>query len=170
MHGKRKISQKIFFRFFEKNSCKSFFGGYNRAHEKHIRCFSPLPFRTYGGFVMATRKEINVNSLTNFATNMLSCIHHYRKDNAEVLSPKQHENLDELAYSAMELISIANIMPPKKQVGYRVDNILNRASRNIGNVLSFKERIEKEPLYITYLNFFTFAEVVLNKYTHKDTL
>ena len=34
---------KIFFRFFEKNSCKSFFGGYNRAHEKHIRCFSPLP-------------------------------------------------------------------------------------------------------------------------------
>lgn len=170
MHGKRKISQKIFFRFFEKNSCKSFFGGYNRAHEKHIRCFSPLPFRTYGGFVMATRKEINVNSLTNFATNMLSCIHHYRKDNAEVLSPKQHENLDELAYSAMELISIANIMPPKKQVGYRVDNIVNRARRNIGNVLSFKERIENEPLYITYLNFFSFAEVVLNKYTHKETV
>ena len=34
---------KFFFDFFEKNSCKSFFGGYNRAHEKHIRCFSPLP-------------------------------------------------------------------------------------------------------------------------------
>lgn len=168
MHRKRKIFAKIFFRFFEKNSCKSFFGGYNRAHEKHIRCFSPLPFRTYGGFVMATRKEINVNSLTNFATNMLSCIHHYRKDNAEFLSQKQHENLDELAYSAMELISIANIMPPKKQVGYRVDNIVNRARRNIGNVLSFKERIENEPLYITYLNFFSFAEVVLNKYTHKE--
>lgn len=119
---------------------------------------------------MATRKEINVNSLTNFATNMLSCIRHYRKDNAEVLSPKQHEYLDELSYSAMELISIACIMPPKKQVGYRVDNIVNRARRNIGNVLSFKERIENEPLYITYLNFFSFAEVVLNKYTHKDTL
>lgn len=117
---------------------------------------------------MATRKEINVNSLANFATNMLSCIHHYRKDNAEVLSPKQHENLDELAYSAMELISIANIMPPKKQVGYRVDNIVNRARRNIVNVLSFKERIENEPLYVTYLNFFSFAEVVLNKYTHKE--
>lgn len=117
---------------------------------------------------MATRKEINVNSLANFATNMLSCIRHYRKDNAEVLTPKQHEYLDELAYSAMELISIANTMPPKKEIGYRVDNIVNRAFRNIGHVLLFKERIENEPLYITYLNFFTFAEVVLNKYTHKD--
>lgn len=39
----RKIFAKNFFRFFEKNSCKSFFGGYNRRHEKHIRCFSPLP-------------------------------------------------------------------------------------------------------------------------------
>ena len=43
MHESRKNFAKIFFRFFEKNSCKSFFGGYNRAHEKHIRCFSPLP-------------------------------------------------------------------------------------------------------------------------------
>ena len=43
MHQKRKNFAKFFFRFFEKNSCKSFFGGYNRAHEKHIRCFSPLP-------------------------------------------------------------------------------------------------------------------------------
>lgn len=117
---------------------------------------------------MATRKEINVNSLAEFATNMISCIRHYRKDNAEALTPKQYEYLDELSYSAMELISIACIMPPKKQVGYRVDNIVNRARRNIGNVLSFKERIEREPLYITYLNFFTFAEVVLNKYTHKE--
>ena len=50
---------------------------------------------------MATRKEINVNSLTEFATNMISCIRHYRKDNAELLSPKQHEQLDELMYSAM---------------------------------------------------------------------
>ena len=119
---------------------------------------------------MATRKEINVNSLSEFATNMISCIRHYRKDNAEFLSPKQHESLDELMYSAMELISIANIMPPKKQVGYRVDNIVNRARRIIGNVLSFKECIENEPLYITYLNFFTFAKVVLNKYTHKETV
>ena len=119
---------------------------------------------------MATRKEINVNSLSEFATNMLGCIHHYRKDNADMLTPKQHEYLDDLAYSAMELISIANIMPPKKQVGYRVDNIISRASRIIGNVLSFKERIENEPLYITYLNFFTFAKVVLNKYTHKETV
>ena len=119
---------------------------------------------------MATRKEINVNTLAEFATNMISCIRHYRKDNAEVLSPKQHEYLDELTYSAMELISIANIMPSKKEIGYRVDNILNRARRNIGNVLSFKERIEKEPLYATYLNFFTFAEAVLNKYTHKEEL
>lgn len=117
---------------------------------------------------MATRKEINVNTLTEFATNMMSCIRHYRKDNAEILSPKQHEYLDELMYSAMELISIANIMPSKKEIGYRVDNILNRARRNIGNVLSFSERIEKEPLYVTYLNFFTFAEVVLNKYAHKE--
>ena len=119
---------------------------------------------------MATRKEINVNSLSEFATNMISCIRHYRRDNAELLSPKQHEYLDELMYSAMELISIANIMPPKKQVGYRVDNIVNRARRNIGNVLSFKECIENEPLYITYLNFFTFAQVILNKYTHKETV
>ena len=119
-------------------------------------------------FAMATRKEINVNSLSEFATNMISCIRHYRKDNAEFLSPKQHEQLDELVYSTMELISLACIMPPKKQVGYRVDNIVNRARRIIGNVLSFKERIEKEPLYTTYLNFFTFAEVVLNKYTHKE--
>ena len=119
---------------------------------------------------MASRKEINVNTLSEFATNMVSCIHHYRKDNAELLSPKQHESLDELVYSAVELISIANIMPPKKQVGYRVDNIISRASRKIGNVLSFKERIENEPLYITYLNFFTFARVVLNKYTHKETV
>ena len=117
---------------------------------------------------MATRKEINVNSLSEFATNMLGCIRHYRKDNADMLTQKQHEYLDELAYSAMELISIANIMPPKKQVGYRVDNIVNRARRIIGNVLSFKERIENEPLYTTYLNFFTFAKVVLNKYTHKE--
>lgn len=117
---------------------------------------------------MATRKEINVNSLAEFATNMISCIRHYRKDNAELLSPKQHESLDELTYSAMELISIANIMPPKKEIGYRVDNIISRARRIIGNVLSFKECIENEPLYITYLNFFTFAEIVLNKYTHKE--
>lgn len=117
---------------------------------------------------MATRKEINVNTLTEFATNMISCIRHYRKDNAETLSPKQNEYLDELMYSAMELISIANIMPPKKEIGYRVDNILNRARRNIVNVLSFKERIENEPLYVTYMNFFTFAKVVLNKYTHKE--
>ena len=117
---------------------------------------------------MATRKEINVNTLSEFATNMISCIRHYRKDNAETLSPKQHEHLDELMYSAMELISIANIMPPKKEIGYRVDNILNRARRNIVNVLSFKERIENEPLYVTYMNFFTFAKVVLNKYTHKE--
>ena len=117
---------------------------------------------------MATRKEINVNTLTEFATNMVSCIRHYRKDNAETLSPKHHEYLDELIYSTIELISIANIMPSKKEIGYRVDNILNRARRNIGNVLSFRERIEKEPLYITYLNFFTFVEVVLNKYTHKE--
>ena len=117
---------------------------------------------------MATRKEINVNSLSEFASNMISCIRHYRKDNTELLSPKQHEQLDELVYSAMELISIACIMPPKKQVGYRVDNIVNRACRIIGNVLSFKECIENEPLYITYLNFFTFARVVLNKYTHKE--
>ena len=119
---------------------------------------------------MATRKEINVNSLAEFATNMISCISHYRKDNVDMLTPKQHGYLDELTYSAMELISIANIMPSKKEVGYRVDNILNRARRNIGNVLLFKERIENEPLYITYLNFFTFAEVVLNKYTHKETI
>lgn len=117
---------------------------------------------------MATRKEINVNTLTDLATNMQGCIRHYRKDNAELLSPKQHAYLDDLSYSAMELISIANIMPPKKQVGYRVDNIVNRARRIIGNVLSFKERIENEPLYATYLNFFTFAEVILNKYTHKE--
>lgn len=117
---------------------------------------------------MATRKEINVNTLTEFATNMISCIRHYRKDNAEILSQKQHEYLDEIVYSAMELISIANIMPPKKEIGYRVDNIISRARRNIRNVLSFKECIENEPLYITYLNFFTFAEVVLNKYTHKE--
>lgn len=116
---------------------------------------------------MATRKEINVNTLTEFATNMISCIRHYRKDNTEFLSPKQHEYLDELVYSAMELISIANIMPPKKEIGYRVDNIISRVRRNIGNVLSFKKCIENEPLYITYLNFFTFAETVLNKYTHK---
>lgn len=117
---------------------------------------------------MATRKEINVNTLTEFATNMISCVRHYRKDNAEILSPKQHEYLDELTYSAMELISIANIMPPKKEIGYRVDNIISRARRSIVNVLSFKECIENEPLYITYLNFFTFADVVLNKYTHKE--
>lgn len=117
---------------------------------------------------MATRKEINVNTLTEFATNMMGCIRHYRKDNADLLTPKQHTHLDELAYSAMELISIANIMPPKKEIGYRVDNIISRARYNIGKVLSFKERIEKEPLYVTYLNFFTFAEVVLNKYTHKE--
>lgn len=117
---------------------------------------------------MATRKEINVNTLTDLATNMQGCIRHYRKDNAELLSPKQHAYLDDLSYSAMELISIANIMPPKKQVGYRVDNIVNRARRIIGNVLSFKERIENEPLYTTYLNFFTFAEIILNKYTHKE--
>lgn len=119
---------------------------------------------------MATRKEINANTLTDLASNMQGCIRHYRKDNAEVLSPKQHEYLDELSYSAMELISIACIMPPKKQVGYRVDNIISRARRIIGNVLSFKERIENEPLYTTYLNFFTFAEVILNKYTHKETV
>lgn len=119
---------------------------------------------------MATRKEINVNTLSEFATNMMGCIRHYRKDNADTLTPKQHEYLDELAYSAMELISIANIMPPKKEIGYRVDNIISRACRIIGNVLSFKERIENEPLYITYLNFFTFARVVLNKYTHKETV
>ena len=119
---------------------------------------------------MASRKEINVNSLSEFATNMISCIRHYRKDNAELLSPKQHEYLDELMYSAMELITIANIMPPKKEIGYRVDNIISRACRIIGNVLSFKECIENEPLYITYLNFFTFAKVVLNKYTHKETV
>lgn len=117
---------------------------------------------------MATRKEINVNSLTAFAIGLQGCIIHYRKDNAETLSPKQHTYLDELSYGAMELISIANIMPSKKQVGYRVDNILNRARRNIVSVLSFIERIEKEPLYVAYLNFFTFAEVVLNKYTHKE--
>ena len=40
---KTKNFAKNFFRFLKKNSCKSFFGGYNRAHEKHIRCFSPLP-------------------------------------------------------------------------------------------------------------------------------
>ena len=119
---------------------------------------------------MASRKEINVNTLSEFATNMISCIRHYRKDNAELLSPKQHESLDELMYSAMELISIANIMPPKKEIGYRVDNIISRTRRIIGNVLSFKERIENEPLYTTYLNFFTFAKVVLNKYTHKETV
>ena len=117
---------------------------------------------------MATRKEINLKTLSEFGTNMVGCIHHYRKDNAEVLSPKQHEYLDELTYSAMELISIASIMPSKKEIGYRVDNIISRACRIIGNVLSFKERIENEPLYITYLNFFTFARVVLNKYTHKE--
>ena len=117
---------------------------------------------------MATRKEINANTLTDLATNMQGCIRHYRKDNAEVLTPKQHEYLDELAYSAMELISIACIMPPKKQVGYRVDNIINRAQYEIGKILSFKERIEREPLYDTYSNFFTFAKVVLNKYTHNE--
>ena len=117
---------------------------------------------------MATRKEINVNTLTDLATNMQGCIRHYRKDNAELLTPKQHEYLDELSYSAMELISIASIMPPKKQVGYRVDNIISRARYEIGKILSFKERIENEPLYATYLNFFTFAEVILNKYTHKE--
>ena len=119
-------------------------------------------------FAMATRKEINVNTLTDLATNMQGCIRHYRKDNAELLTPKQHEHLDELSYSAMELISIASIMPPKKQVGYRVDNIISRARYEIGKILSFKERIENEPLYATYLNFFTFAEVILNKYTHKE--
>ena len=170
MHQKRKNFAKNFFRFFEKNSCKSFFDGYNRTHEKHIRCFSPLPLDLMEVFVMATRKEINVNTLSEFATNMISCIRHYRKDNAELLSPKQHEYLDELMYSAMELITIANIMPPKKEIGYRVDNIISRACRIIGNVLSFKECIENEPLYITYLNFFTFAKVVLNKYTHKETV
>lgn len=117
---------------------------------------------------MATRKEINVNTLTDLAISMQGCIRHYRKDNSEVLSPKQHTYLDELSYSAMELISIACIMPPKKQVGYRVDNIVNMARRRISSVLSFKERIENEPLYTTYLNFFTFAEVILNKYTHKE--
>ena len=99
---------------------------------------------------------------------MQGCIRHYRKENLEVLSPKQHEYLDELSYSTMELISIACIMPPKKQVGYRVDNIISRARRIIGNVLSLKERMEREPLYDTYLNFFTFAEVMLNKYIHKE--
>lgn len=117
---------------------------------------------------MATRKEINVNTLTEFATNMIGCIRHYRKDNADLLTPKQHEHLDELAYSAMELISIASIMPSKKEIGYRVDNIISRARYNIGKALSFKERIEREPLYDTYLNFFTFAKIVLNKYTHKE--
>ena len=119
---------------------------------------------------MATRKEINVNSLSEFATNMIGCIRHYRKDNADMLTPKQHESLDELAYSAMELISIASIMPPKKEIGYRVDNIISRARFNIVRILSFKERIENEPLYDTYMNFFTFARVVLNKYTHKETV
>ena len=170
MHENENFSQKFFFDFLKKNSCKSFFGGYNGTHEKHIRCFSPLPLKPMEVFAMATRKEINVNSLTAFAIGLQGCIIHYRKDNTDTLSPKQHTYLDELSYGAMELISIANIMPSKKQVGYRVDNILNRARRNIGNVLSFIERIEKEPLYIAYLNFFTFAEVVLNKYTHKETV
>ena len=40
-----KFRKKFFFDFLKKNSCKSFFGGYNRAHEKHIRCFSPLPLK-----------------------------------------------------------------------------------------------------------------------------
>lgn len=119
---------------------------------------------------MATRKEINVNSLSEFATSMVGCIRHYRKDNAELLTPKQHESLDELSYCAMGLISIAAIMPPKKEIGYRVDNILSSARFNIMRVLSFKERIENEPLYITYLNFFTFARAVLNRYTHKETV
>lgn len=119
---------------------------------------------------MATQKEINLKRLADLATNMINCIHHYRKDYVKDLSPKQHEYLDKLVYSAMELISIASIMPSKKEIGYRVDNIISRARRIIGNVLSFCEHIEREPLYTTYLSFFTFAEVVLDKYTHKDTL
>lgn len=118
---------------------------------------------------MATQKEINVKRLSDLATSMIGCIRHYRKDYVDVLTPKQHEHLDELAYSAMELISIASIMPSKKEIGYRVDNIISRARYEIGKVLSFRERIEGEPLYATYLSFFTFAQVVLDKYTHKDT-
>ena len=101
---------------------------------------------------------------------MINCIRHYRKDNAGILSLKQHEQLDQLAYSAMELVSIANMMPAKKEVGYRVDNIVDRARRNIANVLSLKECLEKDPLFITYIRFFTFAEAVLDKYTHKETV
>lgn len=133
-----------------------------------MRCFSPLPLEPMEVFVMATQKEINVKRLSTLATNMIGCIRHYRKDYVEVLSPKQHELLDELSYSAMELIGIASDMPTKKEIGYRVDNIINRAKFNIGKILSFAERNEENPLYTTYLSLFTFAMVVLDKYIHAD--
>lgn len=117
---------------------------------------------------MATQKEINVKRLSTLAINMVGCIRHYRKEYVEVLSPKQHELLDELSYSAMELISIASTMPTKKEIGYRVDNIINSARFKIGKILSFAERNERSPLYTTYLTFFSFAMVVLDKYIHAD--
>lgn len=117
---------------------------------------------------MATQKEINVKRLSDLSINMMNCIRHYRKDYAELLSPKQHERLDDLSYSAMELICIASTMPSKKEIGYRVDNIINMARFNIGKILSFAERNERNPLFTTYLSFFTFAMVVLDKYTHAD--
>lgn len=117
---------------------------------------------------MATQKEINVKRLSTLATNMIGCIRHYRKEYVELLSPKQHEFLDELSYSAMELISIASTMPTKKEIGYRVDNIINRAKFNIGKILSFAECNEQNPLYTTYVSFFSFAMVVLDKYIHAD--
>lgn len=163
---KTKNFAKNFFDFFEKNSCKSFFGGYNRAHEKHIRCFSPLPFRTYGGFAMSTQKQINANQLMITLMDLIHEIKIHRASKFDELTKYQHRLLDNVIDSGMILTHISMDMPSKKEIGGTVSKLVNRMRYDMMDILSVKEMNCMNSLYGKYLVFISVAKDVLDKYLH----
>lgn len=161
-----KFSQKIFFDFLKKNSCKSFFGGYNRRHEKHIRCFSPLPFRPYGGFAMSTQKQINANQMMITLMDLIHEIKIYRGSKFDELTKYQHKLLDNVIDNGMILTHISMDMPSKKEIGGAVTKLVNRMKYDMMDILPVREMNCMNSLYGKYLVFISVTKDVLDKYLH----
>lgn len=96
----------------------------------------------------------------------MNCASLYRLENLETLSEEQHRHLDNLAYDGTSLIRIAATLPPKKQVNFRVDNLITGIKYKLDRIIPREKRTPMNALWVSYHVFLSYATITLERYTH----
>lgn len=113
---------------------------------------------------MATQKQRNSQEMLITLMEFIHAIKIHRGSNFEVLTKYQHRTLDGAIEDATKLVQISMEMPTKKEVGDRVQKILERIRYNMMDVLPVREMNCMNQLYGKYLVFISVARDVLDKY------